>query len=572
MAVFFNGQKLVTPTTASAVNDDAMLNQNPAIGNVVGLFGKSLGGQPNVPLRFGTPDQAKAVLRGGELLDAVIKAFNPSNQIGGGPSEVIAFRVNPAVQASLQLANSTSSPVISLKSTNYGLGENEIKVKVEAGSVRGFRLTTQRGNARYSGDNVGRVAFVAQYSGSEDDASIVVSQTSVTLKAPASAAGVVIDLEQYTSIGAVVDRINSEADWSASVQDRSDQLASLGALDTQTIADAKADEVSVTANLQAVIDWFNSQAEGFVTAERVTGAGTPPALVGFTYLAGGSDGNTTIAEWAGALDAAQRVDIQWIAPITGDEAVHALVDAHVQFCSTTLRRERRAVCGTPIATSFADAKARAKAINSDLTSLMFQGVYDYDQSGKLVLLPAYVSAGLIAGMFAGVSPGTPLTNKTIVARGLEFDLLNPTETDELIESGLLCLEDTEEGYKVVQSISTWLADSKYNKREQSCGVALDYTVRAVREAVDVLRGGKAGPLTQGRAASIADTTLRELAKPEPQGPGVIVGDENSPAYRNIRAYTQGDATYLEFECSPVIPNNYMLVTVYAVPYSGSTTI
>jgi hypothetical protein len=69
--------------------------------------------------------------------------------------------------------------------------------------------------------------------------------------------------------------------------------------------------------------------------------------------------------------------------------------------------------------------------------------------------------------------------------------------------------------------------------------------------------------------SITESALRELARPEPQGPGVIVGDENSPAYRNIKAFIEGDVTRIQFECSPVIPNNYNLVTIFALPYSGA---
>ena len=72
MAVFFNGQLLVTPTTASAVNDDAMQSQNLTVGNALAIVGKSTGGKPKSVLSFGSPDQAKRVLRSGELLDAVM--------------------------------------------------------------------------------------------------------------------------------------------------------------------------------------------------------------------------------------------------------------------------------------------------------------------------------------------------------------------------------------------------------------------------------------------------------------------------------------------------------------------
>lgn len=147
----------------------------------------------------------------------------------------------------------------------------------------------------------------------------------------------------------------------------------------------------------------------------------------------------------------------------------------------------------------------------------------------------------------------------------------PTDTDPLILGGVLCVENTEAGYKVVQSITTWLVNDNYNRVEQSCGVALDYVARNVRNALDPLRGQKGNPLVLSRAVSIADTTLRELARAEPQGPGVIVGDATSPAYRNITASLEGDVVRVDYECSPVIPVNFVLITTYAVPYTGSAT-
>ena len=133
------------------------------------------------------------------------------------------------------------------------------------------------------------------------------------------------------------------------------------------------------------------------------------------------------------------------------------------------------------------------------------------------------------------------------------------------------IENTDSGYKVTQSISTWLGDTKYNNREQSCGVAVDFTIRNVRQALDVLRGSKQSPILLARAISITKGALTELARPEPQGPMVLVGDENTPAWRNVTATVEGDVLRVQFEASPVIPNNYILVTMYAVPYSGSAT-
>jgi hypothetical protein len=201
------------------------------------------------------------------------------------------------------------------------------------------------------------------------------------------------------------------------------------------------------------------------------------------------------------------------------------------------------------------------------------GFYDYDDNdnGNLTLFPPYILAAMVSGAFSGVNPGTPLTNKTLAVRGLERNLRNPTDTDVLIQGGVLCVENTPNGYKVVKSISTWLVNANYNRVEQSVGWALDFTVRNVRNALDILRGEKATPQNMARAVSIADSTLRQLAVPEPSGPGVLAGDAQNPAYKNITAVLDGDVLGVSFQCSPVLPINYVPVTVFAVPFSGSAT-
>lgn len=570
MSVFFNGRLWTSPATMSVVNDSAMNNQNLTVGNVVALIGRSAGGAPNTVLRFGSPDQAVAALRDGELLTAVLKAFDPSAQTNG-PSEVVAVRVNPAVQAALVLSDASAAPAVNLSSTDYGLYTNQIKAKVEAGTTTGLKLTTQFGQDYYSEDNVARNAFSVLYGGAAVTSTMTINGTTLTLQAPSGTTVATIDLASFPTVQQVVDRINSTADFTAAVLDGNGTKATLNALDYVTAVDVKTATYTALANLQAVVDWFNGLGEGFITATRATGAGKVPAAIGFTYLAGGSDGTVTNTEWSNAYSTLQTADVQWVVPISSDPSIHAMNDSHCAFASNIMRMERRGIVGMPTGSTDAAAIAAAKALNSDRTSLVHLGFYDYNAAGTLTLFPPYILAGLLAGAFSGVNPGTALTNKTIKVRGLERNLRNPTDTDQLINGGVLAVENTNAGFKVVKSISTWLVNDNYNRVEVSTGVAVDFVARNVRNALDVLRGEKGTPIALSRAVSIADSTLRELARPEPQGPGVIVGDAASPAYRNIVATLEGDVLRVSFECSPVISINYIPVTIFAVPYSGSAT-
>lgn len=570
MSVFFGGRLLTSPVTASVVDDSALANRNLGVGNAVALIGRSAGGAPNTALRFGSPGEARAMLRDGELLTAVLKAFDPSAQTGG-PSTVVAVRVNPATRATLNLVDSISAVVVSLTSTDYGLYNNQIKVKVESGSVSGKRLTTQFGNAFFTQDNVGRNALQVTYSGGAASAVITVAGTAVTLQAPSGSTVASIDLNTYKTVQQLVDRINVAPGFVATVQGGSGETLALNGLDYVTNQDVKTAAYMVTANLQAVIDWFNGFNEGYVSATRGTAVGTLPVNVPFTYLAGGGDGVVTNTEWSNAFTALQTVDVQWVVPVTSDASIHAMADAHCAYMSTVARMERRAVVGMAAGSTDAAAVAAAKLINSDRTSLVHLGFWDYDAAGVLVLQPPYILAAMLAGAFAGVNPGTPLTNKTVKVRGLERDLRNPTDTDVLIDGGVLAVENTATGYKVVKSITTWLVNRNYNRVEVSTGVALDFVARNVRVALDVLRGEKSTPLLLARAVQITKGALTELARAEPQGAGVITGDADNPAFKNITASLDGDVVRVEFQCSPVIPANYILVSVFAVPFSGTAS-
>jgi hypothetical protein len=239
--------------------------------------------------------------------------------------------------------------------------------------------------------------------------------------------------------------------------------------------------------------------------------------------------------------------------------------------SNVARMERRCIVGGSAGATDDEALAAAKTFNGDRTSYTHLGYYDHNAAGALTLYPPYLLAALLAGMFSGVNPGTALTNKSIKIRGLERKLRNPTDTDRLIKGGVLCVEETQAGYKVVQSISTWLTNTNYNRVEVSVGVAIDFVARNVRNVLDPLRGAKGMPQLLADAISRVDSALRELAKPEPIGPGVLAGDAENPPYKGITATLEGDVLRVAFQCSPVIPVNYIPIAIYAVVYSGSAS-
>lgn len=570
MPVFFNGRLWITPAVMSLVDDSAMYNKNLSVGNVLAVIGRSQGGKPLSALRFGSPDEARAVLRGGDLLKAVELAFDPSAQTVG-PATVVAVRVNPATQSTLTLLDAASSPSITLTSTDYGRHTDSIKVRVESGSIRGLKLSTQLGDAYYTQDNVARECFDVEYTGAAVTATITIDGGQVVLHAPAGTAVKTIDLTHFNTVEKLVDVINSVPGFDANILDANGDALALNGLDYLTAQDVKTAPLVVTGHLQAAVDWFNSMGEGFIDATRPPTAGSPPAPVNWLFLSGGTDGIVTTSEWQSAFSMLQSEDVQWVVPLSSEGAIHAMADSHAAYMSNVAGMERRVFVGGTTGLSDTQVMESAKLLNSDRTAVVHPGFYDYDERGELQLYPPYMLAAMIGGAFSGVNPGTAMTNKTLKIRGVERKLRNPTDTDQLILAGVLCVEDTPKGFKVVKSITTWRTNTNYNRVEVSVGAACDFTMRNCRNAVEDIKGQKGNPVVVRLALEKLESALKELARPEPMGPGVLVGDDESPPYRKLKATLEGDVLRLEWEASPVIPINYIPMVMHAVPWTTSVS-
>ncbi len=572
MSVFFNGRLLTTPTVETIVNDGGLNPQNATVGNNLALLGLCQGGIPKQATVIRNIAHARQLLRGGELLWAVEKSFASSVDVAA-PGSIYAVRVNPATQSTKTLQGGTPlANVLVLKSTDYGAHTNGIQVKIEAGSVKGLKVTTQQnttnqGTTFYTQDNLARDAFTIRYTGAETTATVTVTEGTVVLVA--GAITTTIQLTDFPTVQRLIERLANEIGWTATINPGVETTAALRGLDGLIAVDAKAANLIVTANLQVIIDWINSAAEDLVTAERPTGALKPPAVTDFVYLTGAIDGVSTNSDWAACFDALQSQDVQWIAPLSETPAVWGMADSHCHFMSNMGRKERRCFVGAGSGLDFEQAAANAVSLNSDRTSYVYPAFYDYNAYGQLVMMPAYLLAGMCAAAFASMTPGEPLTNKSLRIAGLEMPVAAPLDTDYLIRNGVFSVyQNHRGGFRVAKSISTWRTNDNHNRVEVSTGVALDYTVRSVRERLESFIGKK---VTQLSIASIVEATasvLRLLTQQPPFGLGLLAGDNNNPSFRNLSAEIRGDVVTVQFECSPVVPINYILISIYANAYTG----
>lgn len=580
-SILVGSKTTYTPGAFSTTNDSGMNPVAAGTGNTLVLMGNSTGGKPNTLLGpFADPDSAAKVLVDGELLTAVKKAFSPSTSLGA-PSSIYAVNVGSAPAATLSLKDSSGVDAIDLTTVQYGTVANGAMVSVYDASVSGTEISVKNaGGTAVTVDNIQRNSFTLAYAGTEASAAITVAAEKVTLYAPAATEVATLDLNQYQSVAELVDAINAVSGFEATIVATALNDTALNALDPCTNVALTATAVTLTANLQAQIDAFNSTSGGGIfTAVRAATATGPAAPVGWETVAPVTVPAPLVTDWTNAFTMLETQWVDHIAVVSPNPAVWAAADAHAQYMTKTAQMPRRVYTG-PAAGLARDVVARMGAtLNSDRTALVWPGIYMYDANGNKTLYPPYIAAALVAAGFAALAPGQSMTNVSLDVLGLDTPVSTPTDTDVLIPAGIMPLTTDKKGItKVVRAISTWLTDNKYDKVEISTSIAVDYVNVAVRDTV-VARLGTAGaqgagvsPETMAGVLSDAETTLNACAKPRPQGPGVIVGDANNPAWDYLNGSADGDTISVTFECHPVIPLNFIPVNNSITPYTGTVSV
>lgn len=569
----FGGASTVRPSVRAKVNDTLMVPTGRGSTRVVALVGIAEGGEPAKPEFFNSSIQAGARVRGGSIHTALPLVFAPSPE-SLGASIICTVRVNPATKATKTLLDGSAGNSIVVSSANWGLKDNGITVKVESGTSQGKKLTVSDGQITASKDDLYREAFTIQYVGAGTAAVATVDGDNLATTVTGGPGGENLDVNfnSYTTLKALVDFIDSHAAYTCVLKSLNPDDLTLNGLDYITASDIRTAAVTVQSTLNEIVKWLNTGTQGMVTATRASGAGLVPANLAMTYLAGGAEGTTTATEWQAALDALAEVDVSYVVPLTGDATLHAKALAHVAELSANALRRRRAFMGAlagEYTSTLSNYKTRAQGINSDRAALIPMGLKALNSAGVETLLAPFYLAAQLAGMQAGLEEvGDSLTNRVVSVTGLEW-VPTVAQVELGIQLGLLMVEsiDGRGGYRVARGISTWLASDAYHRVEISTGEALDEVVRRIVSALEPFKGSKASNIIVHQVVSKTEETLRALTRDS-----IIVGNDISPAYRNIVGELSGDTVFITFECSPVIPINFIGVTIHARPFNGTFTV
>ena len=438
MAVDVYPKKPVSrPHTQISVDTSGIGGSTSGSDKILMLIGSATGGAPNTVYRVRNYQEAKAVFRSGELLDAIELAWNPSADGSISAGDILAMRVEDATQAKLTKGGLT------IQSSLYGLDANNIQVALEDNALTGtkrLKVSFVNDGINLVYDNLGKI-FKIKYTGTETSATAVVTQDSITKKATKltlkttkdSTDTIVKDYTLgtgvYADVNSLISDINNLPGFTATFFPIGDKNISTADLDAVASLDIKVEDAYLTGLAGDIAK--QTAYNGYVTFTVGTDAITN---FGFTNLAGGTDG-VAPESWAEKISLFANEGGYYLVPLTDKESVHAEALAFVRD-RTDNGDPMRAIVGCGIAETVQQVISRATRLRNARVALVgFSGTRAMDD-GRLVSLSGYMLASQIAGYACGLEIGEAVTFKPLALTSLDT-ILTSNQLDQLNENGVI---------------------------------------------------------------------------------------------------------------------------------------
>jgi hypothetical protein len=506
--------------------------------------------------------EAKEFLVGGQLLEAVAHAFNGSNDFV--PQQVYAFRVNDGTRSTLQM-KSGSTPILEVKSKDYGVHTNQIKLWVRDGTAAGSKKITvsYKGND-VTEDNIIRKSFSVVYAGTGTAPTVAITDTGADLAATGDpAANLSILWDECETLEDLVARINDTGSFVAALIDVRPNVSTR---DLDTIAATPVVSVATfCSNLTAFGETLaNMQYIGEVKIVSTNLFVVPDNNDSYVYFSGAIAGSYTVGDWAESLETLEEEDVQSITTPSTDHDVRILVSNHItSMCQTEKRKERQGIFGLPLNTPLDDAVLAAKELNSEYVSLvMDDAVANNPITGSTERIDAAMVACKLAGMEAAMGMSNPLTNKQVKVNSFGKKH-RVSELNTMIQNGIMPCGINEDGLLVVIRAMTTFQDDNLGLNERSCVREALYMDRDLRKAYSRRTGTSTEPSVSEILAVLKNKAREWYTK------GYINVSDGGELVFNASVKFDGDKTYLEYDKFIRTPNNFTFITSNNMIYSSA---
>lgn len=575
--VRFDGKDLYIPGYY-AKRDISKVEGGGASGSTVIIIGKSTEGipfnatsvYPNVDERVNwitNTKEAREMLVSGEGYDAVRMALNPSNQPGINGAPLVGFiRMDLATQGSIELGNSDTPEVATLKLTSkvFGTNANQIQVKIATGTTEGKKISIKyKDNPINEQDNINYAPITISYSGAGSAVALAIDPTTALTTTVTGASGENLNIlfSSFNTVQSLIDAINNHSSgvYLATANDPSLLSLECSKLDEVTSGDSvnlKSATYTILAQVQACIDFFNSSnylySDGFVsTAKR-----RKLKNIAYTFLSGAVNGSTpSVANWQTAIDMCEQIDASFIQVVTSDSSIHAYLSTHISFMNGDGKNERQGMVGSTSVNTDAEKKSSAQALNSLYMGFYGDEVKLYDENGVETVYPGYIAGALVVGMSAGNAITLPPTNKQLNIIGKKQNY-SKSQLDNFIKSGVIVSNPSPlGGIRVVRSVTTYQG-ANIIANEWSAVRTILFITKDHRAYVQ----SKVGDAGDNTTLSSIESRAKERLEYYQENNFFVVDPDKGNAFRNVVVTAVGDTFNISYEATLVLPVNFILVT------------
>ena len=509
--------------------------------------------------------EAKDVLVSGELLNGVAHAFTPS--ANSRPSSVYAMRVNEGTRSECILKNGDTD-VLKLKSWDYGVHTNQLKILVDDGTDEGTKkVSVVFRDSKIEYDNILKNSFSILYIGEGTSPKVTITPTELTVSATSEDQEIdkeVISFDDFETIESLVARINDTESYIATLID-SDVNSKTKDLDSVSGVDITEDTV-FTSTLKLMIDKLESCAYidhvELLASSRIL----PESGYIYQYFTGGTAGNSNTSDWVKTLGLLEKEDVQIIATTSTNETVQNLIASHCAEMSTTENRmERTCFIGGELGISDDDACTKAKGYNSKYVSFVADGIKAVNPlTGVVETLAGSYLACKLAGLESSLSVSEPITNKDVDVLGF-YETRKKSSIEKLIANGVLCVNVTQDNrFAVIRAVTTYQSNDL-----MSCERSM------VREDLFMNRDlrnrfassvGSVGEIGQDEIASVLKGAAKEWARAN------CIVPKGADNVWDISVRVEGDKVYLTYSRYLAAPRNFVFITANNYTYSTATIV
>lgn len=519
------------------------------------LLGSAHGGKPHEPYEITSYSQAKEIFRGGELLDAIEMAWNPSpNRNGAG--RIIAVRVEEATQSKLE------DGALSVLSKVYGQDANGIQVSLEDNSMtnsKRFSVLYTRERYEKIYDNIGNI-FTVQYKGEEIQSTIEVivdPSSKLATRLILSVGGTAVRSYElgngaYESINVVVNDINNLPDFEAQMNAFGDKNVDSNRLDLLASTDIKDSSVTVKAvggDLER-----QTRNDPYVTVE-VDRTKAVPASIEIKNLEGGTSGEAP-ASWGTILEKVANLGAYYIVPLTDEPAIHGEVSQLTREESSN-GNTLRAVLGGGFREGMGELRTRQMSLLNPRVGLVGNSGKRKMSDGRVYNFPAYMFAAQVAGIASGLAIGEPITYKHVNIESLDI-AFKGEELDQLDDAGVIMVEFVRNRstthFRIVSESTTYNSDREPVRNRIGLGEISDFLTTDLR---DVLDREFIGTRIQNTSASILKNRVESFLDQQMKVGGLIVSYNPD----DVQVIIAGRAARVSFSVMPAQGLDYINVYI-----------